>query len=127
MIFHGYCAHYHPFDYASLEHVASFLPNSEIHLFNLGKYNISTNEQLFQLAIGHPFYLKPGVDKWQWFIFPTCGQYNNPVYGSPLLLCATRDYRQKDIANPRGSAGCAQNTKKREKACVLGVKGVETI
>ena len=80
VLFFGYCRHFHDFDAQFAKYSIEQLPNSEFYTINLDELNLTQNiQQLNDYAINH-YYLQPHIDKWQWTLWPTCGQYKNPIY-----------------------------------------------
>ena len=86
VLFFGYCRHYHDFDAQFANYSVQSLPNSEFYLLNLDELHLNESmSQLNQYAIS-TYSLQPHIDKWQWTLWPTCGQYKNNLYAAQRNL-----------------------------------------
>eukprot|EP01084_Bolivina_argentea_P082015 148516_1 len=80
VLFFGYCRHYHDFDARFAQYSIEQLPNSEFHTVNLDELRLNESmKQLNEYAID-TYKLQANIDKWQWTLWPTCGQYKNNLY-----------------------------------------------
>ena len=80
VLFFGFCRHYHDFDARFAQYSIESLPKHEFYTVNLDELGLNQDmAQLNQYAVT-AFNLTPSTDKWQWTLWPTCGQYKNPIY-----------------------------------------------
>eukprot|EP01083_Nonionella_stella_P307124 1078384_1 len=80
VLFFAYCRHYHDFDARFAQYSIETLPNSEFYTMNLDELNLNKDMQQLNAYAVRTYNLTPNIDKWQWTLWPTCGQYKNNLY-----------------------------------------------
>lgn len=83
LLLFGYCIHFHAFDAQFAKYSMEDVPNHEFYAINLlSKEWLNSNSSMKELneKVIEIFDVNPGVDKWQWTFWPTCGQYKYNLY-----------------------------------------------